>query len=161
MAVPDPPLASDQQPDGLPEKFEAGNLNVPGIVGLHAGLEYLFSDEGRERSAIQKRLKQKMLEGILQIDGLRMHGPDNSHDRTSVFSVSFEHMACSEVSAALDASWSIQTRSGLHCAPLLHRAIGTESIGGTVRLSIGLLNTEQEIDLALIALTEIASQIAV
>ena len=154
-------VGMDQQPDELPEKFEAGNLNVPGIVGLHAGLDYLVSEEGRERSAMQERLKQKMLEGILQIDGLRMHGPDNPHDRTSVFSVSFEQMACSEVSATLDANWSIQTRAGLHCAPLLHRAIGTEPIGGTVRLSIGLLNTEQEIDLALGALTEIASQISV
>ncbi len=153
-------VSQDQQPGNMPDKFEAGNLNVPGIVGLQAGLEYLVSDQGQELLARQEELKQKMLAGILQIEGVNLHGPVLAKDRTSVFSLSFELTPCTEVAAALDASWSIQTRAGLHCAPLLHREIGTEFHGGTVRLSIGLFHSEQEIDLVLRALTEIAAEVS-
>jgi cysteine desulfurase/selenocysteine lyase len=151
----------DVQPEQLPDKFEAGNLNVPGIVGINAGIAFLNSQEGRQRLEAAEVLKRQMLEGILQIQGIKLHGPQQPDRRTGVFSVSFENMVCTDVAAALDTTWSIQTRAGLHCAPLLHRAIGTESAGGTVRLSIGLFNTEQEIELTLSALAELAAQISV
>lgn len=154
-------LSDDVQPNEMPEKFEAGNLNVPGLVGIQAGINFLNSDEGLKRAEDLGRLMQKLLDGILQINGITLFGPKTHLDRTPVFSLSCAHMSCVDVAAALDVTWSIQTRAGIQCAPLLHRAIGTIAGGGTVRLSIGLFNTDYEIELALGALSEIASQISI
>ena len=79
--------------------------------------------------------------------------------RLGVFSISFDRVSHGNAALALDAEWSIQTRAGLHCAPLLHRAFGTETAGGTVRLSLGLFNTAEHIDVALDAIHKLAQQV--
>lgn len=145
----------DEQPNVWPEKFEAGNLNLPGIAGLQAGLNYLNSPEGHERSAQDTERNQQLLTGLQQIAGLSLQGPRLIDQRLGVFSISLSNINCHDAAAILDTNWSIQTRAGFHCAPWLHRSIGTESAGGTLRISPGLFTTAAEVDTTLAALQQL------
>jgi cysteine desulfurase family protein len=147
---------NQDQPTEFPEKFESGNQNVAGIAGIGAGIEFLSSDAGHDRLQIAESLKQQMLRGLLQIDGLKLHGPNTAERRTGVFSISLPDLDCHEAAFILDNQWSIQTRSGLHCAPLLHQSLGTAAVGGTLRISLGLHNTPEQIRVTLDALAELA-----
>ena len=147
----------DVQPFRLPEKYESGNLNTPGIAGLGAGVAHLLSeglDEARRREV---RLTQRLLDGLAEIEGVTRYGPADAADRVGVVSTSVRGYDPQEVSAMLDAAYRIQTRSGLHCAPRMHRALGTFEAGGTVRFSLGHFTTEQEIDTTITAMQEIAA----
>jgi selenocysteine lyase/cysteine desulfurase len=146
----------DHQPTSLPYKFESGNANVPGIVGLEAGLEYL-----RERTIIGIRRKELELtgclrEGLARIRGVNLHGPGESDPRVGVVSLTIDGFDPHEVASTLDAVYSIQVRSGLHCAPSMHRALGTLDRGGTVRLSLGPFTTREHVDRTVSAIAEIA-----
>jgi selenocysteine lyase/cysteine desulfurase len=147
----------DRQPDTLPDKFEAGNLNVPGIVGMGQGIAWLS-----ERGLLEVRrhvleMTERLLAGFSAVDGISVHGPQAANQRVGVISISVAGLDPSEVAAALDSAWRIQVRSGLHCAPGMHRAIGTLASGGTVRFSLGPFTTCHDIDAALAATAEIAS----
>ena len=145
------------QPVKVPDKFESGNLNLPGIAGLNAGVKFLVSDEGKiahEKWMTHSRL---LLDGINSIEGLKLQGLDTMQGRIGVFSISFDGMDCREAAGLLDVNWSVQTRAGLHCAPLIHRALGSEDQGGTIRMSVGLFNTREEIETSVEALRELVS----
>ncbi|HEV3024656.1 MAG TPA: aminotransferase class V-fold PLP-dependent enzyme [Pirellulales bacterium] len=147
----------DRQPQALPDRYESGNLNVPGIVGLAAGLAWL-EEQGLEsvrRQALE--LTERLLAGLASIAGLRIHGPATAAERVGVVSVTLAGIDPQELAATLDSAYRIQVRSGLQCAPLMHRALGTLAGGGTVRFSLGPMNTAGEIDAALAALVEIAA----
>lgn len=150
----------DKQPTETPDKFESGSLNVPGIVGMNAGLKFLATNEGKERVEKIHEFSARMLQGLQLIDGVTLHGPRDASKRVGVFSISFDNVDNIEAAKRLDAKWSIQTRAGLHCAPLLHRALGTETTGGLVRMSIGLFNTRKHIDIALGAVDTIANRVS-
>ncbi len=149
---------SDQQPNELPDKFESGNLNVSGIAGINEGIKFLQSEEGQKRLEGAEECKSLMLDGLQRIPGIKLFGPKEVDERIGVFSFSVDNMACTDAAAALDSAWSIQARAGLHCAPLIHRSLGTEDAGGLVRLSLGLFNTKQHVDAALGAIAELANE---
>ncbi len=147
---------SPLQPAAGPEKFEAGNHNTPGLVGLAAALEWI-EQEGLDR------LRQHEVEqtGLL-IDSLRTHPnirtPGRSpEDRVGVVSLVVEGLDSRDVATILDSEFGIEVRAGLHCAPRIHEAIGTAASGGTVRLSPGPWTDRQQIAAAADALAEIAS----
>ncbi|MDG1873444.1 MAG: aminotransferase class V-fold PLP-dependent enzyme [Mariniblastus sp.] len=144
------------QPTKIPDKFESGNLNVPGIAGINAGIRYLTSEEGNTKHEIWKSNSKTLLDGLLSIDGATLQGNATMQNRIGVFSISIPGFDCHEASHILDDVASVQTRAGLHCAPLLHRALNTEGQGGTIRLSVGLFNTEQQIEVAIKAITQLA-----
>jgi len=144
----------DVQPDSLPDKYEAGNLNVAGICGLRAGVEYL---EARGLEAVRRHqlaLTERLREGLADIDGVRLYGPHSVSRQVGV--VSITHPACSpeELARRLDASHRVQVRSGIHCAPRMHRALGTVEGGGTVRFSLGAFNTAADVDRAVEAVRQ-------
>ena len=148
---------SDDQPDVLPDKFECGNHNVPAIIGLRAALEFLQAVDISTIYASERGLTNQLLEGLATIEGVRLYGPRQSDQQLGVISLTIDGYDPREVASMLDTAYSIQVRSGFHCAPRMHRQLGTANSGGTVRFSIGEFNTEQQIDLAIDAVAEIAS----
>ncbi len=147
----------DRQPLTLPEKYEAGNLNVPGIVGLRAGIEYL---EQQGVGAVRSRaieLTGRLMAGMAEIPKVRVLGPNAPSQRVGIVSVAIDDHDPSEVAILLDMLYGVQARPGLHCSPLMHRALGSIDQGGTLRFSIGCFNREDDIDAAIRGLREICS----
>jgi cysteine desulfurase family protein len=147
----------DRQPGSLPDKYESGNLNVAGLVGLGAGAAYVAErgiDDLRQHDV---QLTERLLAGLDAIDGVTIYGPRQASERVGVVSVTLKGYDPQEAAALLDSNWSIQVRSGIHCAPRMHRALGTSELGGTLRMSVGPFTTEADIDAALSALSEMAA----
>jgi cysteine desulfurase family protein len=147
----------DRQPATLPDKFESGNHNVPGLVGLSAALEWI---ENRGISVIrdhEQQLADRLRSGLSQIAGVRVYGANTVGGSAAVVSIAVEGYDPQEVAAVLDANFGIQVRAGLHCAPRMHRALGTIDHGGTVRFSFGAFNTPADIDAAIAAIADIAA----
>jgi cysteine desulfurase family protein len=147
----------DCQPQTMPDKYESGNANVPGLAGLAAGVEFV---ETRGLLAIRRHelaLTERLLERLGSTPQIHVFGPAQLAERVGVVSVRVEGYDPQEIAAVLDASYGIQVRAGLHCAPLVHRAIGTFNGGGTVRFSFNPSNTLDEIDAAAAAMVEIAT----
>lgn len=145
-----------EQPGILPDKFEAGTRNLPGLIGLEASLEAIMErrDELRRRYRENVRL---LREGIRAIDGIVLYGPKEDEPCSAVISMNIRGKDPARVTETLLEDHGIETRVGLHCAPLAHRALGTYPIG-TVRLSPGPFTTADEIDATLSALKEIAEK---
>ena len=149
--------SSLKAPTQMPVKFEAGNLNVPGIVGLGAGIRWLAE---RGVAALREqaiRQTERLLDGLVGLKGLRIVGPQGAQRRVGMVSLVVEGYDPQEAAAVLATSYGIETRAGLHCAPLMHKALGTADAGGTLRLSLGPLTTDAEIDAALGALRDLVA----
>lgn len=144
----------DRQPDSLPDRYESGNLNVPGIAGLEAGVTHLRQLGESHVLANSRALVQRLLAGLTGLPGLRLFGPSSGADRVGLVSLNVANYDPQELAAVLDANWRVQSRAGLHCAPRMHAALGT-SPSGTLRLSLGHFTTQEEIDLTIDAFTEI------
>ncbi len=142
------------QPDIMPDLFESGTLNTPGIAGLGAGITYV--KENREKIYLhEKKLTEFLIEELQKIPGVILYGAnDQDIERAGVVSLNLLDLPSTEVSYLLDSQFDICSRSGLHCAPLAHKTIGTLQ-RGTVRLSVGYETTENEIVAAIDAIKEI------
>ena len=146
----------DEQPATLPDRFESGNHNVPGILGLGAGLTFL-AEEGLEAIAQREHaLLERLVDGLSACDGVTLQGPRDTSRRCGLVSVTVGGYDAQEVAAMLDTAASIQVRGGLHCAPGVHRALGTLATGGTVRFSLGPFNTREDVE----AVVESVGQLA-
>jgi cysteine desulfurase family protein len=146
----------DRQPDVLPQKYEPGNHNLVGLAGLAAATDFLRDETIEAIEAHHTRLARQLLEELSEIEGVTIHGPKTADNRTSVVSVTIEGYDPQELAAILDATYHIQCRAGLQCAPRMHEALGTTAHGGTLRFSPGHTTTPAEITRAIAALQEIA-----
>jgi cysteine desulfurase family protein len=145
----------ERQPEELPEALEVGTLNTVGVAGLGGALRYL---QVRGQAAIRAHevaLTARLIDGLLDIPGLRVHGTGDPTRQVATVSLSLERWEPVDLAAALDSSFGIAARSGLHCAPLAHRTLGTYP-RGTVRLSPGCFTTNDDVDQALAALRKLA-----
>jgi len=147
----------DQQPSTMPDKYESGNHNVPAILGLGAALECLAERGLQDIRRHDQDLTRALVEGIQSIDGVTIHGPAELARRVGVVSTTIEGHDPQDLAMMLDTAYSIQVRAGLHCAPLMHQALSTADGGGTVRLSLGAFNTNEDVQAAVKAIREIAS----
>lgn len=147
----------DRQPEELPDKYEPGNHNLPGLAGLVAGVEFLQQQRISNIHEHHTRLAARLLDGLRDVEGITIHGPQTAADRTSVVSVTLEGYDPQELAAVLEATHRIQCRAGLHCAPRMHEALGTTAGGGTLRISPGYATTLEDIDAAVAALQEVAA----
>jgi cysteine desulfurase family protein len=145
----------DRQPETLPDKFEAGNLNVPGLAGVAAACDFLQQRSIEHIKAETERLTTELLNGLGQLKPIRIYGPPAGTSRLGVVSFSVRGYDPQDISTLLDASFGIACRAGLHCASRLHRTLGTDEIGGTVRLSLGFANTQAEVESVLEAMATI------
>jgi cysteine desulfurase family protein len=133
------------QPDYMPDKFEAGTLNIPGIYGLNASLKYLLElgiDKIREKEI---KLLDRFLDGVLNIENIKVIGKTTSNNRTGILSIDFIKDDNGMISHELSKEYGIMTRSGMHCAPSAHKTLGTFP-QGTVRFSVSHFTTMVEID---------------
>jgi cysteine desulfurase family protein len=150
----------DRQPEFMPDKYEPGSHNAIGIIGLSEGVNWVLQ-QGIETLGIKDReLVCTFLEGVSDVQGLTYFGPRGVRDRLGVFSVRVEGLEPHELSAILESHFGILTRSGIHCAPLAHQAIGTADLGGTTRLSFGPFLHSPDVSYAADALAEIALETA-
>jgi cysteine desulfurase family protein len=149
---------NDRQPTRGFEKYESGSLNLPGIAGLEAGLDYLV-DNPKPRLERKRRLTKMLVEGLLHIPSVTVYGDLSAQHRVSVVSFNLGDLDSHELAMLLESQAHIQVRAGLHCAPRMHQALETASRGGTVRASLGPFNTEEHVERLLATLKALASSV--
>lgn len=142
---------SEEVPSFLPDRFEAGTLNLPGIMGLHAALTWLEETGIDAIRAHEQALTDRFLRGAVSIPNLRLVGLAGAENRAAVVPVVPENTDPAFVADALGREFGIQVRVGLHCAPNAHRTLGTFPTGA-IRFSFGPYNTPGQVDRALEAL---------
>lgn len=143
----------DLQPVHLPDRFEAGTLNLPGIYGLNSSLNYLKELHIKTIMDKELSLTESFLNGIHSIKGVKLIGPSSLSHRTAVVSLDFPNMDNALLSHKLASVFGITNRCGLHCAPLAHKTLGTFP-EGTVRFSFSHFNTQDDVDYTLKAIKQ-------
>ena len=146
-----------EQPEFMPDKFESGTPNIPGIIGLRAALLYLEKVGINNLYRREMALTQLFLDGLKDIPGIVPLGMPSTEGRTAVVSINVPEKDNSLVAYELERQGAVKTRVGLHCAPIAHKSLGTFP-EGTIRFSFGATNTEDEISTALETLTKILSE---
>ncbi len=149
---------TEEVPAFLPDRFEPGTPNIPGILGLHAALSDLEKTSMEESFQHEMKLTQEFIDGIQALDpfekNIRIIGKKNTSDRCAVVSLQTLQPDMSMVAYELDSTYSIMTRVGLHCAPSAHKTFSTYP-SGTIRFSFGPKNTPERWNTTLDALAEI------
>ncbi|HHX74087.1 MAG TPA: aminotransferase class V-fold PLP-dependent enzyme [Firmicutes bacterium] len=145
-----------QQPSAYPHRLESGTLNLPGIFGLAAGLDYLAKvRENLGEDNHEMKLARLLYDGLQDIPGVKIVSPRPSGCSVPIVTCTVREMVSSDVGDILDGDFQIAVRTGLHCAPLVHETLGTVRTGA-VRFSPGLFNTEEDIRQVVTAMEKIA-----
>ncbi len=139
------------QPDKVPIRYEVGTRNLLGIAGLLAGIRFIKQIGMDNIIEHKKTLIKRLLSGLGDIPQVRIFGPLTTENRVSTISFHLKDWAVDDIGFVLSNSFSILIRTGLHCAPLIHEAIGSHP-HGTARMSMSYFNTEEEIDIAVNAI---------
>lgn len=138
-------------PNILPDKFEAGTLNLPGIIGLNTSLDFINKIGISNIYKHEIELTDYFLGKLKEIKKIKILGYDNIYNRSSVISIIIEDKDLSEIGFLLEKNYSIQVRTGLHCAPMAHKALGSFP-NGSIRFSFSYFNTKSEVKKAVEAL---------
>ena len=144
-----------QQPREMPAHLEAGTLNAHGIAGLLAAVEFIGQTGLETIHAHEAALARRFYEGVSAMDGYTVYGDFSGGERAPIVTLNLRDVPSSELGDALFDEYGIATRAGAHCAPRMHRALGTVE-QGAVRFSFGYFNTFDEVDAALAALKELS-----
>ena len=142
--------------DEYPYRLEYGTLNTVGVAGLHAGVKWIESQGLDNIHEKEMRLTEMLRDGLKDVDGVTMYCQEDLTDHISIFLFNVDGLEALNTGTILDVDHNIASRTGLHCAPLVHEQIGTAEIHGAVRFGIGPVNTEDHIDTAIQAVNEIA-----
>ncbi len=145
----------DEQPAELPERFESGTLNTPGLAGLLAGIEFVREQGLEVVREKEQALVAELIDGLRAIDRITVYGPDSCQSHGGAVSFNCADLDPAEIGFRLDNEYDIMVRVGLHCAPDAHRTIGSFP-RGTVRVSPGFFNTSGDIGKLLDAVRKIA-----
>ena len=148
---------SKEHPVQMPTALEAGTLNGHGIAGLHAALGYLKKEGIDNIRRKEQELMWRFYNGVKDIPGVKIYGDYSQKERCAIVTLNIGDYDSSEVSDELLMEYNISTRSGGHCAPLMHKALGTVE-QGAVRFSFSHYNTEEEVDAAVRAIHELAEE---
>lgn len=146
---------SKTHPSEMPTALEAGTMNGHGIAGLHAAVEYIEKtgiDQIRKR---EQECMKRFYEGVIHVPGVKVYGDFDDLNRCAIVSLNIGDYDSSEVSDELLTEYGISTRPGAHCAPLMHEALGTVE-QGAVRFSFSHFTTDEEVDIAIKAIRELA-----
>jgi selenocysteine lyase/cysteine desulfurase len=140
----------------FPYRLECGTLNLVGVAGLKAGVNWVLEQGIENLHRKEMALWTKMYEGIKKIDNVTTYCASKEGLRNPVLSLNVNGMDSGDVGTILDVDYEIACRTGLQCAPKVHQQIGTDKIHGTVRLSIGPFNTIGHVEKAIEAISDIA-----
>lgn len=149
---------SVEPPTALPDRYEAGTPNTPGIAGLAAGIGVVVAEGVEVIGGRERRLADRLRRALLDTEGVGLHGARPDTGAAPVVSLSVMGMSPAEIAFVLDRAFGIASRAGLHCAPEAHRTAGTLE-HGLVRLSIGHATTDADVDAAIEAVAEIAVKV--
>lgn len=150
---------AEAMPSVMPDRLEAGTQNGPGIAGLMAGVGWVVERGVEALHAKEAALKHRLRERLLRVPGLTVHSPA-APEGTGIVLVSAERIPAAELALRLEREHGVLTRAGLHCAPEIHAALGTDR-EGAVRLSLGWATTEDEVDAAADALHALCAEAVV
>lgn len=139
---------SYEMPEHLPDKYESGTMNLPGIIGLHAALKYIKEVSLEKIHAKKMELAEYFISQIKDVPGVRIAGKQDTIDRVAVVAVDFMEWDNAMVAFDLEQEYGIMTRVGLHCAPLAHKTLNTYP-QGVVRFAFSASNTKEEIDICI------------
>lgn len=148
---------NENQPPEMPTRLEAGTLNGHGIAGLDAAVRYILKTGIDNIRKTEEDYMKRFYEGVKDIPGIRLYGDFSSFHRCGIVALNIGDYDSSEVSDELYTRFDIATRPGAHCAPLMHKALGTVE-QGLVRFSFSHFNTEEEIDKAVSAIHTLATE---
>ncbi len=146
----------EEQPDFMPDRFEAGTPNTAGIAGLRAGIEFILDKGIAHIKDKEEKLLKLFIDGVSDLPHVKLYGQKSVKYRTPAVSFNIDGMDSAAIALELDEKFSIMSRSGLHCAPAAHKTIGTYPTG-TVRFSFSYFNTEEQV-IASIEALEIISK---
>ena len=152
---------TEEIPEFMPDRFEAGTPNLPGIVGLHAALGWIKQTGMDQIRKHELALTARLLDGLCVLENqgiVRIIGRRDCENRTGVVSIQMPNMDIAQAAYLLDSRFGIMARVGLHCSPSAHKALGTYPTG-TLRFSLGYSNIEADVNAALRALEAIAHEI--
>lgn len=144
---------SYEMPESLPDKYESGTMNLPGIIGLHAALEYIESVSLDQIHKKKMELTEYFLEKIKEFPQICVAGKTDGKDRVAVVALDFTEWDNAMIAFELEQQYGIMTRVGLHCAPLAHQTLHTYP-QGAVRFAFSASNTKEEIDLCICGIRE-------
>lgn len=140
----------------FPYRMECGTLNLIGVAGLHAGLKWVLEQGVEEIHSREMKLWNKLNDGIKNNHKITTYCAQDDKNKNPVLSLNVEGFESGDVGTLLDVDYDIACRTGLQCAPMVHVGLGTDTMHGTVRLSVGPFNTESDIDAAIVALNEVS-----
>lgn len=140
----------------FPYRMECGTLNLVGVAGLHAGLKWVMEQGVENIHQKEMILWNRLKDGIKENEKVTIYCANDDKDQNPVLSINLQGFDSGDVGTLMDVDYDIACRTGLQCAPLVHVGLGTDTIHGTVRLSVGPFNTESDIDAAIEAITEIS-----
>ncbi|HZK24603.1 MAG TPA: aminotransferase class V-fold PLP-dependent enzyme [Oscillospiraceae bacterium] len=147
----------EQQPEFLPDKFESGTQNAPGIAGLAAGVKTIQQIGLTSIKQQKEELTAAFLYGLAGLPQIQVYGTNDPSTTTATVSLNLQGVDNGDLSYLLEQGYGIMTRSGLHCAPLAHQTIGSFPVG-TLRFSFGHQNTVEEVTEIILALGEIIKE---
>ncbi len=142
------------QPYDFPEGYEAGTINVPGIVGLGYSIKHIQKLGVENIQAYEEELIRILDEGLRNMRSITVYGPEDCRKKAGIVSFNINNKSCEEVCDKLDSIYGIAARGGYHCAGLAHKTIGTYETG-TIRMSVGPYNTKRDIYTAIEAIYQI------
>jgi selenocysteine lyase/cysteine desulfurase len=137
--------------------MEYGTGNLPGIAGLHAGVEWLSKEGMAKVHEHEVGLIRRLRDGLQRIDGVTLYCQDDLTNHIGVLVFNVEGLEAADVGTMLDVDYNIACRTGLHCAPRVHEQLGTVAMHGAVRFSVGPFNTSAQIETVIGAVQEIAA----
>ncbi len=145
------------QPMDYPTRLEAGTLNSHGIAGLSAALDFIAHTGVEQIARYEQELMRRFYQGVQEIEGVTVYGDFSNNNRCAIAALNIRDYDSGAVADALSEEYGIATRAGAHCAPRMHRALGTAE-QGAVRFSFSYFNTHEEVDAAIAAVKELAAE---
>ena len=142
--------------DEYPYRLEYGTLNTLGVAGLHAGVKWILEKGLKNIHEHEMKLTTLLRDGLKSMEGVTLYCQDDLRNHISILLFNVEGLEALNTGTILDVDYNIACRTGLHCAPLVHKQLGTDKIHGAVRFGVGPFNTEDDITTAVEAVKEIA-----